>query len=411
MKFTALTIKQLVPEEKRYLVYEDGGKGFAARVTPKGTVSYVLVYRFEKKLHYLTLGKTNEISLKDARVRADVARRQLEQGINPAVAKQLEKIKNLSDPTIEQLAEEYIEKWAKPRKRSWKEDQRILRSDILPLWRKRKSSSIVRREVVLLLESIVERGAPIAANRTLALVRRMFNFAIERDILEHSPCTKVKAPGKENRKDRVLSEQEINLFWGNIHNTPMSNPLKILLKLMLITAQRKGELVTAKWSDFDLKQRWWTIPSENAKNRQSHRIYLSDLALELLADLEGLTPKTQWLFPSPRLDRHITPESVTRGLNRSKEIFADIKPFTAHDLRRTAASHMTSMGISRVTVSKILNHADSGVTAVYDRHSYDNEKKHALCAWANYLTNNMTTKKSKKILHLSNRKTFHDNLS
>lgn len=292
MKFTALTVKQLAPKEKRYLIYEDGGKGFAARVTPNGTITYVLVYRFERKLHYLTLGKDNEIALKDARARADIARRQLEQGINPAVAKQLEKIKNLADPTIEELTEEYIEKWAKRNKRSWQEDQRIINKELLPQWRKRKASSIVRREVILLLESIADRPAPIAANRTFALIRRIFNFAIERDLLEHSPCAKIKALGKENRKDRVLSEDEIKLFWSGLDKTPMSEPLKILLRLMLVTAQRKGEFVKAKWSDFDLQQRWWTIPSENAKNRQSHRIYLSDLSLKLLNDLKELNAES-----------------------------------------------------------------------------------------------------------------------
>lgn len=385
MTFTALTIKQLPKRDKRYLKYEEGGKGFAVRVTPNGTITFVFVYRYEKKLNYFTLGRSEQITLKEARKRANAARRKLEQGINPAVAKQIEKLKNLADPTIEELADEYIEKWAKPRKRSWTEDQRILNHDILPRWRQRKASSILRREIILLLESIVDRGAPIAANRTLALIRRLFNFAIERDILEHSPCSKIKALGKENRKDRVLNLDEIKLFWTQLPSAPMTEALKILLKLMLVTAQRKGELVKAKWTDFDLQQRWWIIPSENTKNGNTHRIYLSDIGIELLAKLKELNPDSQWLFPSPKANKPITPESIARGLSRSKETFSKIEPFTAHDLRRTAASHMTSIGISRLIVSKILNHADSSVTAIYDRHSYDSEKKHALNAWASKL--------------------------
>ena len=95
------------------------------------------------------------------------------------------------------------------KKKSWKEDQRILDKDIIPIWNRRKASDIKRKDVIHLLDSIVKRGAEIQANRTLAVVRRMFNFALERDILEFSPCNAVKAPGKENIKDRVLSDKEL----------------------------------------------------------------------------------------------------------------------------------------------------------------------------------------------------------
>lgn len=154
----------------------------------------------------------------------------------------------------------------------------------------------------------------------------------------------------------------------------------------VITVKRKGELVTAKWTDIDLNQRWWTIAAINSKNGQSHRVYLSDLALEILKELRELNSTSTWLFPSPfKNGEPITSECSARAINRSREIFYQIKAFSAHDLRRTAASHMTAMGISRLTVSKILNHSDNSVTAIYDRHSYDSEKRNALEAWGQQL--------------------------
>ena len=386
MKFTALTIKQIKPTDKRYLIYEDGGRGFSIRVSTSGQLTYLLVQRFEKKLRYFTLGKSQDISLKDARKRAQAVRNQLEQGIDPLAAKQVAIAKQINDPTIALLISEYIDKWAKPRKRTWLKDEQILNREILAIWGRRKASSIKRREVILLLENIVKRGAPIGANRTLAVLRRMYNFAIERDILEFSPCIGVKAPSKENRKDRVLSLDEIRFLWLNLEKCKMSVELQLLLKLMLLTCQRKGELITAKWCDFDLSQSWWTIPASKAKNEKSHRVYLTSSTLDVLNQLKLLHPNSQWLFPSPYTNTHITRECVARAIKRSEVILGgSMQPWVAHDLRRTAASHMTALGISRLVVSKILNHADGSVTAIYDRHSYDREKRKALEAWSHKL--------------------------
>jgi site-specific recombinase XerD len=106
-----------------------------------------------------------------------------------------------------------LEKHAKPNKRSWKEDQRMLYKDVRPSWGKRKAKNITRRNVIQLLDKIKERGSPIVANRTLACVRRMFNFAIKRGLLDSSPCIMIEAPAKENRRDRYLSTAEIKVFW------------------------------------------------------------------------------------------------------------------------------------------------------------------------------------------------------
>lgn len=399
MKFTALAINQIKPQEKRYLVYETGGKGFALRVAPSGTVTYLFVYRFEKKLKYFTIGKASEISLKEARKRLKDAKQQLECGVDPSLAKQLKALENLEDPTIHKLTNEYLEKWAKPRKRSWQEDERLIQKEILPKWGKRKASSIKRREIILLLEEIAARGAPIVANRTFALVRRIYNFAIERDILDQTPCLRVKPISQEAQRDRVLNHEELHEFWQKLPQSKMSDEVQILLKIMLATAQRKGEIVSAQWVHFDFNQRWWTIPAAQAKNGKSHRVYLSDMTIGLLKQLKELNPTSEYLFPSPTRNTHMTPDCISRAIHRSREIFG-LKQFSAHDLRRTAASHMTAIGIPRLVVSKILNHVEKSVTAVYDRHSYDNEKQQALILWTAQLKKIILNETSSNVVKL-----------
>jgi integrase len=245
--------------------------------------------------------------------------------------------------------------------------------------------------VIALLDAIVDRGSPIAANRTLAVIRRMFGWALSRDIVPVSPCVAVKAPAKENRRDRVLSADEIAFLWQALDtpNLAISPAIREALKLQLVTAQRKGEVIGAEWSEFDLDERVWTIPAGKAKNGMQHRVPLSPLALAVLDEIEAATSQLpasgqggppRWLFASPRAGRPITGPAVDHAMRGNRDALGAGEA-TPHDLRRTAASHVTSIGISRLVVSKILNHAEPGVTAVYDRHSYDAEKRAALAAW------------------------------
>lgn len=337
----------------------------------------------------MTLGDYKTMSLAEARIKHGDAYKMLKsEDKDPAQVQQLEKAENRDSSTICGLIEEYIEKWAKPRKRSWKEDQRLLDRDVKPIWGKRKAKDITKRDVVILLEDIVKRGAPIAANRAFACIRRMFNFAVERDIITGTPCTTIKAPSKENQRDRCLTTEEIKAFWHALETAPMSATTKIALKLQLVTAQRKGEILGAEWSEINLETGWWVIPDSKAKNGVHHRVALSTLAITLINELKKLSGKSRWLFPSDTNKSHMRGESIGKAVRRSDEqVFgkAKIKHFTPHDLRRTAATHMTEMGISRLVVSKILNHVDSSITAIYDRHSYDAEKRNALEAWSKKL--------------------------
>jgi len=177
----------------------------------------------------------------------------------------------------------------------------------------------------------------------------------------------------------------------------------LALRLQLITAQRKGEVAGAEWIDFDLKNGWWTIPAEKAKNGIPHRVPLSRLAMETLGELKDLSGESPWLFPSPRDGQHIAETSVDHAVRANAEHFK-IDHFTPHDLRRSAASMMTASGVQRLTVSKILNHVETGITSVYDRHSYDKEKRKALRLWGLQLETILGLKKSNKVIPIRNSK-------
>jgi integrase len=364
------------------------GGGFGVRVSPRGVKSWILVYHFNNRSRRLTLGTyppqgKPPMGLADARIAVANAKKLLEQGVDPGEKAVTQHKAERDAETVEEMVEEYLVKWARPKKRSADEDERILRKDVLPAWGGRKAKDITKRDVIALLDKILDRGSPIAANRTLAVVRKAFNWALSRDIVPVSPCVAVKAPGTERRRDHVLSADHVAAFWHALDKPelPITAPIRFALKLLLVTAQRKGEVIGADWSEIDRDgEVWtWTIPASRSKNGMPHRVPLSRLARTILDEI-GPERRTGWLFPSPRTGRPITGPAVDHAMRKNRDLLGS-GDATPHDLRRTAASNMTSMGISRLVVKKVLNHAEPDITAVYDRHSYDPEKRAALDTW------------------------------
>jgi integrase len=385
-RFTDRYVAGLKAQPERYTRWEGGG--FGIRVTPRAVKSWVLAYHFQGRSRFLTFGTYPQMGVADAHIALAAARKLLAQEVDPGAVKIAAHRDERDAVTVAVLVEEYLAKWARPRKRSAAEDERQLRKDVIPRWGRRKAKDITRRDVIALVDIIVARGSPISANRTLATLRKMFNWALSRDLVPASPCVAVSAPGKERRRDRVLSADEIARFWNALDDPvlPIFPPIRLALKFQLCTAQRKGEVIGAQWDELDLEENIWTIPTERSKNGLPHRVPLSPLARALLEEIARLSPcaaasglsGSRWLFGSPRRQgERIATRSVSHAVrsNRARLGIGDVVP---HDLRRSAASHMTSIGITRLVVSKILNHAELGVTSVYDRHSYDAEKRAAL---------------------------------
>ncbi len=381
MRFTDKGIAALKPKDERHEVWEDGKTGLGVRVSTRGRKSWIYLYRFNGRPRRMTLGTYPPLTLANARVLHAKAKELKEKGEDPGVAHIAERRAERQAHTVADLVEEYLEKHARPNKRSAAFDERALKKEVTPVWGRRKAKDITRRDIITLLDGVVARGSPVMANRLLALLRRMFGFAVERDILGATPCVYIKAPTKETPRDRVLASTEIATFWHGLENASMAPLTRLALKLMLVTAQRRDEVVSAPWSEFILPEGVWEIPAARSKNGHAHRVPLSSLACDLLGQVQELGRGSLWLFPSPRTDGLMVPAAVTQAMRVNLSRIG-VEKATPHDLRRTAASHMTEMGIPRLVVSKVLGHSDGSITAVYDRFEYWPQKTQALDAWS-----------------------------
>ncbi len=386
--FTDRWIASLKGREGERVVYWEparyGAGALGLRVSAS-TKTFVYMYWQDGKSKMMTLGRYPQISLAEAHKAVGEAMVLRERGGDPAEKQVAANEQRRNARSVAELADEYLTHWAKPRKRSWKEDSRILARDVVPVLGKRRLEDVRRREVVALLDGIVARGAPIAASRTLAVVRKMFNFAVKRGLLETSPCTLVDAPAKAARRERLLDADELRLFLEHLPDIPVWSPTGMALLFGLLTAQRSGEVVSAQWADLDLQERLWTIPAAKAKNGKSHLVPLSAAAVRLLQSAKQLDMGRGAVFPSRADGGHMVQTVMARALHRHHGKLAKA-PFSPHDLRRTAATHMASIGVPRLVLSKVLNHTDTAVTSIYDRYAYTSEKRGALEKWAEHLS-------------------------
>ena len=371
LSLTKLFVDSVKPPHQGQIDYWDTHvSGFGLRVSAGGQKSWVTIYRHNGRLRRMTLGAYPTLSLADARQLARAALRDAAHGADPAGEKQAER----RAESFGELAELYLEKHAKVVKRSWREDERTINRELLPRWKNWKAIEIKRKHVIAMLDEIAGRGSGTMANRTRALASKIFNFGIQRDVVEYNPVHNVPIPGEERRRDRVLSENEIRVMWQDLdHESPR---IAATLKLALLTAQRRTEVLGMRWDELDIEAGWWTIPADRAKNKLAHRVPLAPQALDLLRGLKKTSGKSEYIFPGSKKEPIANLQKPMRRIRQRTGI-----EFRFHDLRRTAASHMTGIGISRLVVGKILNHAERDVTAVYDRHSYDADKRKALTRW------------------------------
>jgi integrase len=417
---TDRTVKALKPATTgRYERYDDVVPGLGIRVSAKSKV-WVLFYRERlpdlsggfasgRRKRRWTLGPYPALSLAAARKKAQRALSDLTtKGIDPALGK----VEARNAESFAELAVDYLERHAKPKKKSWKEDQRMLRLDVLPHWQSRHVKTLTRRDVNDLLDGIVDRGAPVTANRVLALVSRIFTYGIDKDWLDSNPAARVSKQ-KETPRERTLTDEEFKALWILLEaaKTPTRTPGAVIapmmargLQLMVRTGQRAGEVFGMRWADVDETSGWWTIPGTKTKNGKTHRVPLTAAALALLAEARvNSTPKSVisgpdgWVFEAQRggSNRWQAANVVSR-LRHAGLLTGD---YTRHDLRRTVATGMAQLGTTRAVLSHVLNHTDGGpsATAVYDRYDYDGEKKTALEAWGRHLDALLTGRPSRVV--------------
>lgn len=364
--------------------------GFGVRVGAGGRKTFIVFYRVpgRRTLRRQSLGTYPQTSLATARKAAQDALRKTDVGRDPAAEQ-----KTAKAHTFDALAMLYLERHAKRKKRSWPADARMIRQE-LDVWSGRPVTALRRQDVHDLLDGIVDRGAPILANRVLSLVSKILNFGLGLDgWIEANVAAKIPKPSPEQSRTRVLSESELRATWMHLDQKPPKTMpavdrrrwelARAALKLRLITAQRGNEVLSMRGRDLD--GAWWTIPADVAKNKLPHRVFLSKPALAIVKGLRAEQPDDDaYLFAG------IRGASKRRGTLDGLDVH-DVRP---HDFRRTAATLMTSGGVPRLVVSMILNHVDKSITAVYDRASYDLDKQSALTWWATKLESVIKGKRS-----------------
>jgi integrase len=351
------------------------GNGLYIHITPKGKRKWRFLFRWKGFPYWINLGKYPALSIREARCRAREYQYQVDRGINP-LAEEL-----CSYLTVDELCEEYLNKWAIPNKKTWREDKRLLEVDILPFWKNKLAANIKRRDVVNLLERIYGRGAPAASNHVLSLIKRIYNFGIERALVEQSPASGIKPLSANKSRERVLTNDEIKSFWHGLDQSVMDDKTKLGLKLILVTAQRPGEVL--RMQRLEIENDWWVLPGHKVKNGKTHRIYLSSLAMKLI---DNSTSDADYILESRLKKRPMSSSAMAHALKKRGYKHMGIDHFVPHDLRRTAATGIAKLGYPTEVIAKILNHSLRGITAVYNRYQYDEQVKEAMQAWADMLT-------------------------
>jgi integrase len=370
---TDSVVRSLKAADKQIDVWDKGLPGFLVRLSPGGAKTFQVFYRHRRRQRRYTLGRYPMLSLAAARQMAKSVLADAIHGRDPAGDKR----KDREAETFARLSATYMERHAKKFKKSWSQDQRMIATYLEPQWRARKLNDISSRDVRELVQRLSEQ-APVMANRVLGLIKRMFNFFIEEELIEDNPAMRVKRPGVEKERSRVLSDDEILTLWNALEKEPQH--ISDLLKLQLLTAQRISEVRQLRVIDIDLKSQWWTIPGEFAKNGRRHRVPLVGAALEIVTRRVKYANE-QWLFPAVKypampLSYH-TVNTAVRRIDRN----SGLADWGTHDLRRTAITLMSGSKVDRIVLEKLLNHSERKVIGVYDRHSYDSEKKQALEMW------------------------------
>jgi len=377
---TERRIRALKAAGERVELMDGAVPGLGIRVSPTGSKSWFLRYGPQEARRRIVLGPYPALTLEAARNKA----RELVAGVrikdrDPMTERRAARAarRQADTATFEALATFYLEQHAKRRKRlrGWQEDERKLRVEVLPLWGSRPAAEIRRTDVRALLERIAEERGGVCANRTRALLSKVFSFGIEKERVEGNPVYGVKRLYAEKPRERVLTEEELRGLWPLLDR--LQPTVGAAWRLILLTAQRPGEVLSMRWRDLERDSRgwWWNLPAELTKTHRAHRVPLSPQALAVIETLRPLTGSTEWVLASRADGKRLTWLSHSSARLRA---WSGLEHFTPHDLRRTAATWLGRSGVRPDTIDQLLNHTAGRITRTYNRAGYDAEKRQAV---------------------------------
>lgn len=403
-------VRNSKPMEREYLL-ADGG-GLFLRVRPTGAKDWLLVYTFAGNRRKLGLGSLESVPLAAARSEAAKARESIKQQIDPQVQRKLRQAeqeaqrKILEAAQARQTVKDLFERWAEVdlvrRKDGGKEIRRMFEKDVLPKLGSLAVQDVKKGNITSVTDPLLARGVNRMAKVVFSLMRQMFRFAVDRDIIEADPTAsirKVKIGGPDGERDRVLSEAEIGALCQQLPSAGLMPTTKAAVWIALSTLCRIGELLGARWSDVDLDNHLWRI--SDTKNGKPHNVYLSDFAVKQFRKVKELNGEGTWVYPSRNGKKAVSSKTITKQLGdrqrpsgsmkrRSKLIATLTLPggkWGPHDLRRTGATMMTRLGVLPEVADRCLNHVEENRTKrIYQRHTYEAEMQEAWLLLGNRLT-------------------------
>lgn len=356
-----------------------------------------LRYRFAGVPRIMNLGSYGDLSIADARDTARKLRAKVALGEDVSASKQKAKADALAAMeekrnvrTVAKLADEYFERMILGR---WKHPN-IVRSriekDIKPRIGAMAARDVRPRHIDELLRAIVERGAPTIANDVLRWLRRIFDYGVKREYVEMNPASAFDlndAGGKEEARKRWLTRDELQaLFRAMREARGFSVENDLTVRILLALAVRKGELCAARWQEFDLDEAVWSLPEERSKTGEPIDIPLPPSVVGWLKDLKRLACGSDYVLPARKMQTRFVPHVHEGTLSTALgKVRHGLGRFTIHDLRRTARTHLEALGTPPHVAERCLNHKVRGVEGVYNRHDYFEERREALCKWANLL--------------------------
>lgn len=357
-----------------YYVWDSELKGFGVRVFPSGRKAFLVTYRAGTRKRFLTLGTFGkDLTADEARKKAIVSLGDVVRGIDPAAARDQDR----HGETVRDLCLAYLERYAKPHKKSWREDERRINHRILPAWGSFQAKAIKRADVATLHARIgTKEGKPYEANRVRELVAKMFELARDWGFVpeeQRNPAQGID-DYKEQKRDRWVTPEELPRLAQAINEEPNATA-RHALWLYLLTGCRKSELLRAQWDHLDWARAELKLPETKAG--RVHYVPLSAPALELLRQiprkdgnpfiLPGRGPRAS-TRDSDQKPTHLV--NINKPWNRVRKV-AGVEDVRLHDLRRTVGSWLAQSGNSLHLIGRVLNHSNQSTTAVYARFGED----------------------------------------
>jgi integrase len=369
----------------------EGARGLVLHVLSSGSATWYLHYDVEvgkkRERRKLKIGRLDEVSLAQATREAERLRPLIRQGADP-VSRKLDARNAL---TFAELTEERMAKGEPLRPSTQRDYGHVLQKDILPVIGNRPAKAITREDIINVLDHISARGANRRADTARAVISSLFGFAMDRGLVSANPANGLRNRHDYQPRDVVASEDDLRRLLAALDNrgAAMSPSVVTIVRLALLTGLRRSEIAAARKTELELStpSPILTIPRGRAKNRNAHRVPLSPQAAALFRKAVEAAGDSEFVFPGARSNAPIASHSVSQAMERTRDKLG-IEALTMHDLRRTAGTYMSRLGVPKDVRERILNHGGSrkGITdSVYNRYEYDAEKRVALQLWADAL--------------------------